>query len=357
MYAGLTGSTRKAETNALLVADFRSDTVSRPSAGMRKAMADAAVGDDVYNEDPTVHLLEETLCGLAGKEAGLFFASGTQSNLAALLGHCGRGEEFIAGDAYHIFCNEAGGGAVLGGISPYPIPTDETGGLDPAQVSAAIKPDDPHLPISRLLCLENTVSGRVQPLDRVASLARIARDAGLSVHLDGARAFNAAVALDVALADVCEDADSVSICLSKGLGAPVGSVLCGSADFIQRAKRTRKLLGGAMRQVGVLAACGLYALEHNVARLADDHERAKRLAAGLDAISGVNVDCHGVDSNMVFMDPGAGHHGPLRDYLAQAGVVIHAQTPLIRLVTHLDIDDGAVDLMINVTQDYFAQES
>ncbi len=348
MYAGMTGD--RAGSNSAPLADFRSDTVTRPSAGMRAAMADAEVGDDVYDEDPTVHRLEDALVALTGKQAALFFATGTQSNLAALLTHCGRGEEYMAGAEYHIFKNEAAGAAVLGGISPYPLATDESGGLTPEQVTAAVKPDDPHCAVSRLLCLENTVSGRVQSLARTESLARTARDNGLSVHLDGARAFNAATALDVPLATVCAPVDSVSICLSKGLGTPVGSVLCGGRDFIARAKRARKILGGAMRQVGVLAACGLYALENNVARLEDDHARAKRLAEGLAAIDGVEID---VETNMVFMNPGDGHHGPLKDYLADHGIVIGGQSPKIRLVTHLDIDDQAIDFMIEKTGDYF----
>ncbi len=353
MYAEMPDAKDKAGSNALPLADFRSDTVTRPSAGMRAAMADAVVGDDVYDEDPTVHLLEETLAGLTGKEAGLYLASGTQSNLTALLTHCGRGDEYIAGAEYHIFSNEAGGAAVLGGISPFPLATDDAGGLDPAQVSAAIKPDDPHCPVSKLLCLENTVSGRVQSLERTAALAQIARDNGLSVHLDGARAFNAATALEAPLSSVCAPMDSVSICLSKGLGAPVGSVLCGRRDFIQRAKRARKILGGGMRQVGVLAACGLYALENNVARLTEDHARAKRLAEALAAIPGVGVDVSAVDTNMVFIDPGDGHHGPLRDYLADHGILIGGGAPKMRLVTHLDIDDEAIGRLAEKTRDYF----
>jgi len=357
MYAGMSGEKESAAPGQAPVADFRSDTVTRPSAGMRTAMAQAPVGDDVYGEDPTVRRLEETLAGMAGKEAALFFPTGTQSNLAALLVHCGRGDEYIAGDTYHIFKNEAGGAAVLGGIAPCPLPCDETGGLTPAQVTAAIKPDDAHYPISRLLCLENTVSGRVQTLSRIESLAQAARGKGLSIHLDGARIFNAAVALDQPLAKLCAPTDSVSICLSKGLGSPAGSVLCGAADFISRAQRARKILGGGMRQAGVLAACGLYALDRNLARLADDHARARRLAEGLAAIPGVEVDLPAVETNMVFADPGAGHHAPLQAYLADHGILIGAQEPNIRLVTHLDVDDAAIDLLVARTQDYCAHAS
>ncbi len=350
MYTGMSQ-----ENEAAARADFRSDTVTRPGAGMRAAMAEAPVGDDVYGEDPTVRRLEETLAGMAGKPAALFFPSGTQSNLAALLVHCRRGEEYIAGGGYHIFSNEAGGAAVLGGISPFPLACGETGGLTPAQVSAAIKPEDSHYPVSRLLCLENTVSGRVQSLERIDALAAVAHDSGLSVHLDGARVFNAAVALDRPLARLCAPVDSVSICLSKGLGTPVGTVLCGAEDFIRQAVRARKILGGGMRQAGVLAACGLYALEHNLPRLGEDHARARRLAEGLAAIPAMTVEMSAVETNMVFADPGPGHHGPLQRFLAERGIRIAAQEPNIRLVTHLDMDDGAVDLLLEGVRGYYAQ--
>ena len=339
---------------ALVLADFRSDTVTRPTAAMRAAMAEAPVGDDVYDEDPTVHQLEERLATLAGKQAAAFFPTGTQSNLAALLSHCGRGEEYIAGSSYHIFAYEAGGAAVLGGIAPHPLPTGPRGGLDPKAVEAAIKPDDSHHPITRLLCLENTVSGQVQPQAEIVALAGLAHERGLSVHLDGARLFNAAVAQGRPLAELTAPVDSVSICLSKGLGAPVGSVLCGSEDLIARARRNRKLLGGGMRQVGVLAACGLHALDHHVARLADDHRRARTLAQGLAAINGVSVDLERVQSNMVFMDPGAGHHQPLCDFLAGRGILVSAQVPEMRLVTHLDVDDDGVEAMLVGVRDYYA---
>ncbi|WP_419904371.1 low-specificity L-threonine aldolase [Kiloniella sp.] len=350
----MTGKARKGKQSTDPFLDFRSDTVTLPSTEMRAAMAEAAVGDDVYDDDPTVKALEEKLAKLAGMEAALFFSTGTQSNLAALLCYCGRGDEYIAGDEYHIFRDEAGGAAVLGGISPFPLPTNETGGITVGQVAGAVKPDDPHCPISKLLCLENTVSGRVQDQDLIKSLSKTAKSNGLSVHLDGARIFNAAVKTGLSLEELCEPVDSVSICLSKGLGAPVGSVLCGSKDLIRRAKRMRKILGGGMRQVGVLAACGLYALEHNISRLSDDHDNAVRLGEGLSEIPGVAVNLSAVETNMVFLNPGEGHHEALSEYLAENGILIGIQIPEIRLVTHLNVNREAIDYFIQKTKDYFA---
>ncbi|WP_218044289.1 low-specificity L-threonine aldolase [Kiloniella majae] len=353
MYSSMLDRKNKIGSNSGLIADFRSDTVTRPSKGMYDAMAQAKVGDDVYDDDPTVVELESKLAEMAGMENALFFPTGTQSNLAALLSYCGRGDEYIAGDEYHIFIDEAGGAAVLGGISPFPLPTDNSGGLAPQQIKDAIKPDDFHCPISRLLCLENTVSGRVQDPQRIASLSAVAHDNDLSVHLDGARIFNAATALNVSLKKLCEPVDSISICLSKGLGTPVGSVLCGSEHLIKLAKRMRKLLGGGMRQVGVLAACGLYALEHNVPLLGKDHEKATKLAKGLQSIPEVSIDLSSVETNMVFMDPGEGHHQALCDFLHEEGILIGAQVPKIRLVTHMDISDEAIELFIEKTRSYY----
>ncbi|MFD2207010.1 low-specificity L-threonine aldolase [Kiloniella antarctica] len=356
MYAGMTGNiaTRQGETG--FVWDFRSDTVTRPSSDMRSAMAKAEVGDDVYEDDPTVQALEAKLAAMAGMEAALFFSTGTQSNLAALLCYCGRGDEYIAGDQYHIFRDEAGGAAVLGGISPFPLPTNENGGITPEQVTASVKPDDPHCPISKLLCLENTVSGRVQAQNLIISLAETAKKSGLSVHLDGARIFNASVKTGLSLKELCAPVDSVSICLSKGLGAPVGSVLCGSHDLIRRAKRMRKILGGGMRQVGVLAACGLYALEHNIDRLSEDHDTALRLAEGLSQIPQVSVDVSTVETNMVFLNPGEGHHESLQKFLAKNGILIGLQIPEIRLVTHLNIDNEAIDFFIQKAKEYYTAQ-
>jgi len=254
-----------------VIVDLRSDTVTRPGEGMYQAILDAAVGDDVYGEDETVNRLEATTAKLLGKDAGLFLSSATQANLAAMLAHNARGEEILLGDQYHIFVAEAGGTSALGGIVMHPLPTDEFGGLALQQVLGAIKEDDPHHPVTRTLALENTVSGRVQDPVQHRQLIEAVREQGLKAHLDGARLMNAAVALNMPAADIVAPFDSVMLCLSKGLGAPVGAMLCGSAGFIGTARRLRKMLGGGMRQAGVLAACGLYALDNNIARLAADH--------------------------------------------------------------------------------------
>ncbi len=330
--------------------DLRSDTVTRPSAGMYQAILDAAVGDDVYGEDETVNRLETTAAQLLGKEAGLFLSSATQANLAAMLAHNARGEEILLGDQYHIYVAEAGGTSALGGIVMDPLRTDETGGLSVEQVLAAIKEDDPHEPITRTLALENTVSGRVQDPGHHRQLADAVREQGLRVHLDGARLMNAAVALDMPAADIVAPFDSVMLCLSKGLGAPVGAMLCGSAPFIKSAHRLRKQLGGGMRQAGVLAACGLYALEHNIVRLADDHDTARQLAEGISSIAELPVRYH---TNMVFIEPEAHDLEPLRLHLEAQQILIGEQKPPIRLVTHLDIDSAGVDRVITAIHSFY----
>ncbi len=353
MYAGMDKLSAESANDSRIV-DLRSDTVTRPSAGMRQAMAEAVVGDDVYGEDPTLNRLEAELAARAGKAAGLFLPSGSQSNLIALLTHCQRGEEYLAGADYHIFSAEAGGAAVLGGISPWPLPVDAQGGLRVAQVTQAIKPDDFHCAITKLLCLENTVSGQVQPQARIAALAQAGHHAGLLVHLDGARLFNAAVAQNLPLATLCQPVDTVSLCLSKGLGAPVGSVLVGPADFIHRARRNRKLLGGAMRQAGVLGAAGLYALEHNVARLAEDHANARFLAEELDLIPQIRLAPGKAATNMLFLgtsDPA--DLGPLCRHLAAQGFLIGGQQPLSRLVVHLDITRQDLERMLTLIAAFF----
>jgi threonine aldolase len=319
------------------IIDLRSDTVTRPTAAMRDAMFAAPVGDDVYGEDPTVNLLEEIAAERLGKDAALFVSSGTQSNLIAILAHCARGEEVLIGDGYHVFAHEARGSSVLGGVSMHPLTTDGHGGLTPQQVTDHVKADDPHFPMTKLLSLENTVSGAVQPADLVASLAAAARAAGLAVHLDGARVANAAVATGQTLAEAASSFDTVSVCLSKGLGAPVGSVLCGPTDLIHRGRRLRKMLGGGMRQAGFLAAAGIYALEHHIDRLADDHALAARLATGLSAIEGLGVK-H--ETNMVFIDPD--DMTGLRAHLATSNIVVAGS----RLVVHLDITSNDVDTII-----------
>ena len=260
--------------------DFRSDTVTKPSAGMRAAMAEAEVGDDVFGDDPTVNRLEQRMAAMLGKDAALFVPSGTQSNLLALMSHCGRGDEFIAGQNAHCYKYEAGGAAVLGSIQPQPIAHQPDGTLALGDIEAAIKAGDSHFATTRVIALENTHGGQILPMDYMAAVGDLARRRGLGLHLDGARAFNASVALGVDIKTFTASFDTVSICLSKGLGAPVGSVLIGRGDLIETARRNRKMLGGGMRQSGILAAAGLYALEHNVARLTDDHRRAPRRAGG-----------------------------------------------------------------------------
>src|SRR6185503_14294862 len=278
--------------------DLRSDTVTQPSRGMREAMACAVVGDDVFGDDPTVNRLQEEMARLFGMQAALFFPSGTQSNLSAIMAHCQRGEEVIVGQEAHTYRYEAGGAAVLGSIQPQPLANRPDGTLDLADVEAAIKPDDSHFAITRLIALENTIGGKVLSRQYMADAIALARRRKLATHLDGARVFNAAVKLGMPVDKLCEGFDTVSVCLSKGLGTPAGTVLVGRRDVIDRARRVRKMLGGTMRQVGILAAAGLYALEHNVDRLAEDHANAERLARGLAAL-GLKVDP--VQTNMVFV--------------------------------------------------------
>jgi threonine aldolase len=313
--------------------DLRSDTVTRPSQAMRRAMAAAEVGDDVFGDDPTVNRLQERAAEIFGFEAALFFPTGTQSNLAALMSHCQRGDEVLVGLEAHTYRYEAGGGAVLGSIQPQAIVNRADGTLDLKEVEAAIKPDDPHFARTRLLALENTITGRVIPRAYFDEALALAKRRGLATHLDGARIFNAAVKLGVPAKDLCRGFDSVSACLSKGLGAPAGTMLLGSRDFIARAKRARKILGGVMRQAGILAAAGLYALEHNVERLAEDHANAERLAQGIGAAA--------PSSNMVFLDSKPG----LAEHLAKQGVVVLPAARL-RLVTHLDVDRAGIDRAI-----------
>ncbi|OFW15916.1 MAG: threonine aldolase [Acidobacteria bacterium RIFCSPLOWO2_12_FULL_67_14] len=319
------------------IVDLRSDTVTRPPAGMRRVMAEAEVGDDVFGDDPTVNRLQSQAADLFGLEAGLFFPSGTQSNLAALMAHCGRGDEVLLGQEAHTYVHEAGGAAVLGSIHMHTLANRADGTLDLDEVAAAIKPDDPHLARTRLLTLENTIGGRVLSRTYLEQAVGLARQHGLAAHLDGARIFNAAAALRTDVKTLCAGFDSVSVCLSKGLGAPVGTLLLGSAGFIASAVRIRKMLGGGMRQVGVLAAAGLYALEHNVGRLHLDHASAARLAEGLSAL-GLPAECH---TNMVFVrltgDPQA-----LAAHLGRHGILVLPERRM-RLVTHLDVDAAGVE--------------
>lgn len=319
--------------------DLRSDTVTRPTPAMREAMARAEVGDDVFGDDPTVNRLEARAAELFGAEAGLFFPSGTQSNLAALMAHCARGEEVILGQDAHTYRYEGGGAAVLGSIQPQPIANLADGTLDLDMVAAAIKPDDPHFAVTRLLALENTIGGKVIGRDYLARAVTLAWKKGLSTHLDGARIFNAAVKLGMPVNLLCAGFDSVSVCLSKGLGAPAGTVLVGHKALLARARRIRKMLGGGMRQAGILAAAGLHALEHHVARLAEDHDNAARLAQGL-AAAGYEVEP--VQTNMAFVRVPADRCAALGEHLAAAGVTAIV-TPRTRLVTHLDVDADGIE--------------
>jgi threonine aldolase len=285
--------------------DLRSDTVTLPTPAMREAMYQAEVGDDVFGEDPTVNRLEEMAAEQMGKEAALFVASGTMANLVCLLTHCGRGDEFIVGHMAHTFLYEAGGSAGLGGLHPRTVLNQPNGTLDLGDVEAAIRADNVHFPRTRLICLENThnrCSGAALSVEYTHSLCELAHSRHIAVHLDGARIFNAAIALGVDVKELTKNVDSVAFCLSKGLSCPVGSLVCGSADFIAEARRGRKIVGGGMRQAGIIAAAGVVALEQMVDRLADDHANARRLAEGLAEIPGLSIDLERVQTNIVYFD-------------------------------------------------------
>jgi threonine aldolase len=334
--------------------DLRSDTVTRPTARMRAVMLAAEVGDDVYGEDPTVNALQERLAADLGFEAGLFVPTGTQSNLVGLMAHCERGDEYLVGADAHTYRWEGGGAAVLGSIQPQPIAQDVDGTLPLDKVAAAIKPIDPHFPRTKILALENTWWGRALPLDYLAAARAFTQERGLSLHLDGARLFNAAVAGDVPARAIAQHFDSVSVCLSKGLGAPVGSVLVGSAALIDKARRWRKVAGGGWRQAGILAAGCLYALDHHVARLADDHRRAAYLAGCLREIAGVNL--LGQHTNMVYVDVPVAQLRALDVHLRAAGIRISiGYLPTLRLVTHLDVDDAAVERVVAAFRSFFVR--
>lgn len=334
--------------------DFRSDTVTRPAPAMRAAMSAAEVGDDVFGDDPTVRKLEARMADMLGKEAALFVPSGTQSNLIALMAHCERGDEFIVSQTAHCYRWEAGGAAVLGSIHPQPLTNQADGTLLLADIEAAIKPDDPHFARTRLLALENTTGGKVLPPSYVDAATAVARRHGLACHLDGARLFNAAVALGVAVDTLARPFDTVSLCLSKGLGAPVGSVLVGSAPIIAKGRRLRKMLGGGLRQAGILAAAGLYALEHNVERLADDHAHAHALARSLSALPGLTVSMP--DTNIVFVNVAAEYASAFAEHLAAQGIGVTSAYGATqqRWVTHLDVGKTAVDTALAAATAFFA---
>lgn len=339
--------------------DLRSDTVTRPTPAMRDAMLAAPLGDDVFGDDPTVNALQDSLAQRLGFEAALFMPSGTQSNLCAILAHCGRGDEYIVGQLAHTYRYEGGGAAVLGSVQPQPLAQDAAGRMALADVAGAIKPDDCHFARTRLLCLENTWNGHPMPWDYLQGMAALARDKGLALHLDGARLFNAAVASKTGSETAWDSAkritglfDSVSVCFSKGLGAPIGSALCGSKELIARAHRIRKMAGGGMRQVGLLAAAAAHALDHHVERLADDHALAQRLALGLQGIEGLTV--RSAQTNIVFVDV-AGDRGPaLLAFLKDHGVLATGLIGL-RFVTHLDVDAAGIDHTIACVRQFFAQ--
>ncbi len=330
--------------------DLRSDTVTRPSAAMRAAMNAAEVGDDVYGDDPTVNRLQQYTADLFGYEAALFAPSGTQSNLLALLVHCGRGDEYLVGQDAHTYRYEGGGAAVLGSIQPQPIANQPDGSIALADIEAQIKPDDFHFARSKLLALENTIGGKVLGADYIKAATTLAHQRGLATHLDGARICNAAVKQGVSLRAAVEGFDSVSVCLSKGLGAPVGSVLCSSRPFIEQAKRWRKMLGGGMRQAGIIAAGGLYALEHNVLRLAEDHDNAAYFAAELAKMNTIKVSTP--QTNIFYVDIPAESCQSLNDVLQLTRIRV-SMAPRLRIVTHMDASRADIERAIGVFGDFF----
>jgi len=337
------------------IVDLRSDTVTRPTPAMRAAMAAAEVGDDVFGDDPSVNALQERIAALLGKEAALFMASGTQSNLVAIMSHCGRGDEYIVGQMAHTYRWEGGGAAALGSVQPQPLEHEADGSLSPAAIEAAIKPDDAHYAKSRLLCLENTIGGKALPISYLNSACAVAKARGLSAHLDGARLFNAAVAIGgdprATARAIAAPFDSVSVCFSKGLGAPIGSALVGPREFVARAHRWRKMLGGGMRQGGVIAAGALHALEHHVERLAEDHALAKRLAEGLQGLPGLTIEPP--QTNIVFADLVGPKASTLMPHLKSRGVLATGLYRL-RFVTHLDVDAEGVDRAVAAVREHLA---
>ena len=328
--------------------DFRSDTVTRPSPQMRRAMAEAEVGDDVWGDDPTVSKLQNVAAERFGYEASLFFPSGTQSNLAAMLTWCQRGDEVLLGVEAHTFIHEGGGAAALGSIHSHALQNEPDGSIDAALITRAVKPKDFHFARTRLLALENTLDGKVVPQAKLEAACLVAKQHGLNTHLDGARFMNAVVKTGQSAAALAKPFDSLSLCLSKGLGAPVGSLLFGSRDFIEGARRWRKVLGGGMRQVGILAAAGLYALEQNVARLAEDHTNAARLGALLEGVDGLTVQP--VQTNMVWLEVSPSVAPGFVQRLASRGVLASGDAR-VRFVTHLDVSRADVEHAANVIRE------
>ena len=335
--------------------DFRSDTVSLPSKEMLQCVENAKLGDDVYEEDTEVIELQEFAAELLGKEASLFFPSGTQSNLTAILAHCQRGDEVLIGRDYHTNLYEARGASVLGGVGICPIDISESGSMNLNDMLSQIKDDDPHYAVTKLLCLENTFSGKVQPQDELETLVLEAHRRGLKVHLDGARLFNAHIHSGLSLSALVDSFDSVSICLSKGLGAPVGSLLVSDQTIINKAIRLRKMLGGGMRQVGVIASCGMYALKNNIERLQHDHDNAKLLATGLSKIVELKVEYGESQTNMVFVNCPKKHRLPLENFLFDRKILV-ASLDRGRLVCHLGVSEKDIKFVVNVFEDYFRKQ-
>lgn len=333
--------------------DLRSDTVTKPTDAMLAAMANAEVGDDVYGEDPTVNELEALAAKKLGFEAALFASSGTQTNLLALLSHCERGDEYIVGQQAHTYKYEGGGAAVLGSIQPQPIEFRADGTLSLQQIEEAIKPDDIHFARTKLISLENTVGGCALPMDYLAAVRELTDSRRLNLHLDGARVFNAAVHHGVNIREIVQYFDSVSVCLSKGLCAPVGSVLCGSAELIDKARRWRKVLGGGMRQAGYIAAAGIVALRDNVERLQEDHDNARKLYEGLVGIDALNLTENSLQTNMVFLDCGKNAADGLAQKLAEKGVAI-SPAARTRLVVHKDVSGRDVSRVAKLCREYFS---
>ncbi len=338
--------------------DLRSDTVTKPTPEMREAMAIAQVGDDVYEDDPTVNRLQELAAGMLGKEAALFVPSGTMGNLLALLVHCQRGDETIVGDQSHIYLNEAGGMSALGGIHPHPVKNQTDGTLALDDIRAAIQSEDVHHTVTRLVCLENTQNicgGIPLTVEYTRQVGELVHANGLSLHIDGARLFNSAVAQNVSAQELAAPADSIMFCLSKGLAAPIGSMLVGTQKFIKRARHLRKMLGGGMRQVGIVAAAGILSLETMIERLDEDHARAKRLADGLRQVKGVVVDAGSPSTNMVYFD--LAKDAPLNaeqimNQLKERGILVGPESyTRFRLVTHYWIDDAGVDRTVQAFAD------
>ena len=340
------------------IIDLRSDTVTKPGKAMLSAMMNAEVGDDVFSEDPTVNKLEAKIAELAHKEAAIFAPSGTQSNLLGIMSHCRRGDEYIVGQKAHTYILEGGGAAVLGSIQPQPLDYESDGSLDLEKVYLAIKPLDDHYPRTRLLCLENTHAGKVLSADYLKEVQAFCKSHSLSSHLDGARVFNAAVKQNVALSAISSKFDSISLCLSKGLGAPVGSLLCGSKELIKMARRWRKMLGGGMRQAGYLAAAGIYALDNNIARLAEDHQNARILAEGLQEVDEIEVELEALQTNIFFIKVPK-QYAELQPYLQNKGIMIPKQANKlnkVRLVTHLDVAKEDVKKVIYEVKNYFCKK-